>query len=162
MSDHSTVANQIRAGHGPTMAQLQVSTVQKDQSHIPASGMQGDDCFAWIDTLVCDFVYWYLDRFESERVSTPRLVAREFGKAWKMRFVSAQSVDAGMDHIASLVGSGLSVATLQSINEMVAQELKLFFLARTQEPMVMRLSQAKFVDLQSAIIDRNVSFCAQF
>lgn len=143
------------------MAQLHGSTASQVQSHIPATRLQDDDCFAWIDTLVCDFVYWYLDRFETERVKTPRLVAREFGKAWKIRFVSAQDVDAGLNHVERLVGFGLPVPTLHSINAMVAQELKLFFLARTQEPMVMRLSQAKFVDLQGTIIDRNFSYCAQ-
>lgn len=119
------------------------------------------DSFAWIDTLVTDFVYWYLNQFENERVTLPRPIARQFGKAWKTRFVHAQDIEGGIGHVHELVGSGLPLASLQAINALVAQELKLFFLARTQEPMSMRLSQAKFVDLQSAIVDRNLSFCAE-
>ncbi len=128
--------------------------------HATAPVQQGDDCFAWIDTLVCDFVYWYLNQFESERVSQPKPIARQFGMAWKMRFVQAQSIDGGIEHVTALVACPLPVEALQSINAMVAQELKLFFLSRTHEPMPMRLSQAKFVDLQSSIIDRNLVFCA--
>jgi hypothetical protein len=128
--------------------------------HAKARVQQADDCFAWIDTLVCDFVYWYLNQFESERISQPKSIARQFGMAWKMRFVQAQSIEGGIEHVTALVKCPLPVESLQSVNAMVAQELKLFFLSRTHEPMQMRLSQAKFVDLQSSIIDRNLVFCA--
>ncbi len=121
---------------------------------------QGYDCFAWIDTLVSDFVYWYLNQYESERIHHPKPIARQFGMAWKMRFVDAQNIDGGIDNASALIACALPVDALQFINTLVAQELKLFFLSRTHEPMQMRLSQAKFVELQSAIIDSNLSFCA--
>jgi hypothetical protein len=81
--------------------------------------------------------------------------------AWKMRFVQAQNIDAGIEYVTALVECTLPLDALQSMNAMVAQELKLFFLSRTHEPMQMRLSQAKFVDLQSSIIERNLSFCTE-
>ena len=129
--------------------------------HVSAPAAQDDDCFAWIDTLVCDFVYWYLNQFESERINQPKPIARQFGMAWKMRFVQAQNIDAGIEYVTALVECTLPLDALQSMNAMVAQELKLFFLSRTHEPMQMRLSQAKFVDLQSSIIERNLSFCTE-
>ena len=130
------------------------------EKHAAAPVAQADDCFAWIDTLVCDFVYWYLNQFESERIGQPKPIARQFGKAWKTRFIHARNIEGGIEHVTALGDLGLPMDTLQSINAMVAQELKLFFLGRTHEPMQMRLSQAKFVDLQSSIIERNLSFCA--
>lgn len=128
--------------------------VVEDQS----SAVQDDDCFAWIDTLVCDFVEWYLNHFENGRVAFPRPLARQFGKAWKMRFMAPRTIDGGIEHVSALVASGLPVDLLQSINALIAQELRLFFLSRSQEPMPMRLSQARFVDLQGAIMERNLAF----
>ncbi len=139
------------------MSKSQAISVQ----HVSAPAPQADDCFAWIDTLVCDFVYWYLNQFESERINQPKPIARQFGMAWKMRFVQAQNIDAGIEYVTALVECTLPLDVLQSMNAMVAQELKLFFLSRTHEPMQMRLSQAKFVDLQSSIIERNLSFCTE-
>jgi hypothetical protein len=138
-----------------------IQALSQNVRQTSAVSRQDEECFAWIDTLVSDYVYWYLGQYESERPADRRLVSRQYGKAWTIRFIEPRNIDAGLDHINRLVDSGLPLELLQSLNALVAQELKLFFLARTHEPIMMRLSQAKFVDLQCTTIAGNLDYCAK-